>query len=208
MGDWKDRERAARANVRAKVQADGEKLLDMVVGELVARGRSALAIRGKERQQGWSGRAFLKLDGANVPFAFQQAIAKGSFSRIEREWLEVSCNGVYRRNSHFKAKTFARSAKSRQDSFGFDVEKIADHLEAWLAAEIASKAKAELHESVLDQWEAIEQLLRGEFPGVGERQLRASAKGLELNLVANESQARRIFEVLGLKRDEEEQPQK
>lgn len=199
---WSSEEDKKRAEeTRARVLLDGEKLLDMVVAELCARGRLAKPIRGKDRAGKWGGgHEFIELDGVRIPFYFQQAKTPfhGYHGGNPLPYLEVCCNGRYLRDV-FRAKTFARSTKTRQDSFGFDLARIADHLELWWKSETESNAKAEIKQSALDQWEAIEALLREEFPGLAEGQIKATAQGLKLELTVNESQARRIFEVLKLK---------
>lgn len=119
------------SEIRQRLKAEAEVLLELVVAELVKRGFKAEPIALGQRAGVGSGsarrRAMLLIGQQRVPLWIEQDRETGTLGRsVWQDWLRVSCDGIYggfrTREIPMRSKTFARS-KSREATYGFDVEK-------------------------------------------------------------------------------------
>ncbi len=197
--DWLETEKKRKAEVRKRLSVEADRLLGLIVDELVRRGRAA---EPAPKDKFKPSVKLLVLDGTVIPLSIEQKREMRGFSLHEYDRLDVSCDWVWGSsaacgysgtNILLKAKTFGYSPK-RVETFGFDVAKIADHLELWLKTQVAAEQKQELAETALHGWEAACDRLRAK--GAAEDQVRATVKGIVVTLPALDE--RTAEKVLGL----------
>lgn len=145
----------------------------------------------------------LEVDGEQVPLKIEEHTVGGysmMHGRSRSGRLEVACDWVWNmdvgtaKHIQLPRKTFSWS-KARAETFGFDVSKVADHLELWLQTHLRTAKLAASRKSFDAQWKAEADRLRAQYPSLASC-IESDATGLQLTLQLGTKDAEAVLKVL------------
>lgn len=178
MGEGEERALRARA-------------VDRVAAELRKRGVVAVVKDGKLRMFGQTIPIYVREERAGGMWRHGGRAPSGRFRlTIDRLWSEVTWRTI------LPAKQFMQ-AKARADTDGFDIPKVATHVEKWARGRVEAVGARKSQ----DDWEKVEKRLR---KGYGEMaHIRATPDGLRLDLKRlDEETALAVLKLVAGKRDD------
>lgn len=172
-------------------------LLELVAAELRKRGRDVVTDPAdlQESAQPSHMRWIIKIDGDIIPLTIREP-----WNRRKQGGIEVRCDWVWSLELsgadgvRLRSKTFVYS-KTRPATHGFDIKKIADHLELWQKTNKELRAHIAARNDFKAQWQAVADGLSTRFPEQA-KFITSDEKGIHIALVLGEKQAVDVLEAL------------
>jgi hypothetical protein len=220
MADWatgrQERQKRAAA-IRAKLKKNGQTLLGLIREGIVAKlpEGSEVVINPDQVVSSWSGRVpsemapMLAINGYPVGLTIEQHhVPYSGGTGHYNDRLAVGVNWIWvDYDVKHKSKSFRYSAKSRQESFGFDVAKIVDYILWWVnekkrheAISRSAKRQKAKAEDVRGQWDLAKRRVEQHFDIPGTINIEATPSGLKVTLVTDERHLETLLEAMGVKR--------